>query len=265
MNFFLKKVIFFLILFFCSFSSYAIELESQREAVVTPRSKRFYTKPYSRQYLAFGGVYSSDYNSKQYELNSRYFYQSDKMVHEMNFDHDVEHRDVGSGTNRRFGVKAQELYDFSLSSKAKVFDGNNYLVGYHRTIYDEYSNFGYDTRTAFGFGRAFFDGGLELDASMSYHDVKHEARQTKTDFITSWRANFKITDNLTFLQRAYWYIDHNSMDNQFRTSLLYRLKRDLSFEIRHNFEQRRYDDEDSARVINRVNRSITIGLVFDLN
>lgn len=260
-----SRNILFCLSLFCALDVYALESESQREAVVTPRSKRFYSKPYSRQYLAFGGVYSSDYNSKAYQLNSRYYFQSDKMVHEMNFDHEVEYKDVGSGSNRKYGVKSQELYDFALSSKAKVFESNNYLVGYHRTIYDDYSDFGYDTRTALGFGRSFFDGGFELDASISYHDVKHEANQTKTDFITSWRANFKITDNLTFLQRAYWYIDHNSMDNQFRTSLLYRLKKDLSFEIRHNFEQRRYDSETSPQVINRVNRSITIGLVFDLN
>ena len=252
-----------LILMLFNFPAYALEREAQREAIVTPRSKRFYPRVQSKQYISFGGIYSSDYNSKQYELNSRYLYQSNKMVNEMNFDHETRYADSGSGSKKRYGVKDRELFDLALSSKVKIGETNNYLVGYHRSIYDEFSDYTYDTRTAGGVGRAFFDGAFELDASLGYREVKSEGE--KMDFITSWRSNFKITEKLTFIQRAYLFLDNESMDNQFRTSLLYRIGERLSLELRHNFEQRRYEDNTKSDVENFVNRSVTIGITFDLN
>jgi hypothetical protein len=247
-----------------SFSAFAVESESQREAVITPRSKRFYKiGKDSRQYVALGGVYSSDYNSKKYQLNSRYLFQSDSFVNESNFDHESNYADKGSGVNREYAVKTSELYDLSLSSKARIGESRNYGVFYHRSIYDKLSKFYYDGRVAVGLGRMFFNGKLEWDASLSYHDVKEYGNEV--DFITSWRANFKITDNLKFVQRAYLFIDHESMDNQFRTSLVYRIRKRLSFEIRHNFEQRRYEEDLKYKTTNLVNRSVTLGVVFDLN
>lgn len=254
-----------LVLFILLFANaaHALEKEAQREAIVTPRSKRFYPRVQSKQYISFGGIYSSDYNSKEYQFNSRYLYQSNKMVNEMNFDHEVKYADSGSGSNKKYGAKDRELYDLALSSKVKIGETNNYLVGYHRSIYDEYSDYTLDARTAGGVGRAFFDGAFELDASLGYRQVKSEGE--KVDFITSWRSNFKITEKLTFIQRAYLFLDNESMDNQFRTSLLYRIGERLSLEVRHNFEQRRYEDNANMRTDNLVNRSITVGIVFDLN
>lgn len=254
---------FLLILLFFNFSAYALEKEAQREAIVTPRSKKFYPQVRARQYISLGGVYSSDYNSKEYQFNSRYLYQSNKMVNEMNFEHEVKYADSGSGSQKQYGAKDRELYDLALSSKIKIGESNNYFVGYHRSIYDEFSDYTYDVRNALGVGRAFFDGGFELDASLGYRDVKSEGE--KMDFITSWRSNVKITQKLTFIQRAYLFLDNESMDNQFRTSLLYRIGERLSLELRHNFEQRRYEDNTRNQVDNLVNRSVTIGLVFDLN
>jgi putative salt-induced outer membrane protein YdiY len=109
----------------------------------------------------------------------------------------------------------------------------------------------------------FFDGKLEWDVSLGYRDVKKYGNSV--DFISSWRANLKITDDLSFVQRAYIFVDHESMDNQFRTSLIYRIRNHLSFEIRHNFEQRRYEQDNLNRTTNLANRSLTLGLVFDLN
>jgi len=251
----------FILLFFSAAN--ALEKEAQREAIVTPRSKRFYPRQQAKQYISFGGIYNSDYNSKQYQLNSRYLYQSNKMVNEMNFDHETRYADSGSGSKKKYRAKDRELYDLALSAKIKIGETNNYLVGYHRSIYDEFSNYTYDVRNAVGVGRAFFDGAFELDASLGYRDVKSEGE--KMDFITSWRSNFKITEKLTFIQRAYLFLDNESVDNQFRSSLLYRIGERLSLELRHNFEQRRYENNAQNDVENFVNRSITIGLTFDLN
>jgi hypothetical protein len=109
----------------------------------------------------------------------------------------------------------------------------------------------------------FLNDKIEFDVSLGYHDVK--AYGYEVDVVTSIRTNFKLSPNLTLIQRGYAFIDHESMDNQLNTSLVYRLNSKLSFEIRHNFETRRYEESDKHATKNLVNRSITIGLVFDLN
>lgn len=181
----------------------------------------------------------------------------------MNFQHESEYADRGSSTSKEYAVKTSELYDLALSSKSRIKESNNYTVLYHRSIYDDLSNYYYDGRIAASLGRMFFNDKLEWDFSLSYHDVKEYGNDV--DFITSWRANIKVTDNITFVQRAYLFLDHESMDNQFRTSLVYRIRNRLSLELRHNFEQRRYEEDNKNRTNNLVNRSVTIGIVFDLN
>lgn len=262
MLFLLRFSFLFFLLNFCN-HAFALESEAQREAVVAPRAKRFYKASRARQYLAIGGAYASDYNSKDYQFNSRYLYQSDKFVNEINFEQQSSYADSGSGSNKKYDVKKTELYDVMLSSKARLGESNNYALGYHRSIYDDLSKYYFDTRTALGLGRMFFKEKLELDFSIGRRDVKDYDR--KIDFITSWRANFKVTDKTTFIQRAYWFFDNESIDNQFRTSLVYRLNERLSFELRHNFEQRRYEEDPKNVNNNFVNRSVTIGLIFDLN
>jgi hypothetical protein len=254
---------FFLFLFFGEEESRAVESTTTREAVVAPRAKRFYRENRARQYLSLGGSYTSDYNSKNYQFNSRYLYQSNQFIHEINFDQESSYADSGSGKNKQYDTKKSELYDFSLASKARFSTTPNYGVFYYRFIYDDLSKYYRDTRTAVGLGRMFFKDSLEFDASIGYHDVHSYGYEV--DFIASWRANFKINDKLTFIQRAYWFFDHESVDNQIKTSLIYRLGEKVSFELRHTFEKRRYEEDDIRVVTNQVNRGVTIGLVFDLN
>jgi hypothetical protein len=241
----------------------AVDSESNREAVVAPRSKRFYKSNSSKQYLSLGGNYSSDYNSKNYQLNSRYLYQSSNFIHELNFKNEHEYADSGSGSSKRYDVKKSELYDLSIASKARISDSNNYGVVFHRTIYDRLSNYYYDLHTAVGLGRMFFKEKLEFDISIGYHDIKTYGYEV--DVIPSIRTNFKITNRLTLIQRGYWFLDHESFDNELKTSLVYRLNDKLSFEFRHAFEQRRYEQDNKKTVTNQISRSMTIGLVFDLN
>jgi len=257
-------------IFFLSFISlqflqeaFAVDSEANREAVVSPRSKRFYKTSGSKKYLSFGGNYSSDYNSKSYDLTARYLYQSSNYIHEINFQNENKYGDSGSAKNKRYDVKKSELYDFSLSSKARIKDSENYGVLFHRTMYNDLSKFYYDLHTAIGLGRMFFKEKLEFDISLGYHDIKNYGH--KIDIIPSIRTNFRITKNLTLTQRGYWFFDHESMDNELKSSLVYRISDRMSLELRHAFEKRRYEEDDKHVATNLVNRSVTVGLVFDLN
>lgn len=248
---------------FCA-NSFAISSESYREAVVSPRSKKFYKSNSTKQYLSLGGNYSSDQDSKDYQLTTRYFYQNNNFVHEANFLKEDNYSNAGTAAGKTYLVKDSELYDFSLSSKARIKDSKNYGVFFHRTIYDDLSKYYYDLHTAVGAGRKFFNDKIELDLSLGYQDVKEYGY--KMDVVSSIRTNLKLTNKLTLIQRGYWFIEPESFDNELKTSLIYRLGPKTSFEIRHNFEQRRYEDDTAKKraVINQVSRSITIGMVFDL-
>jgi putative salt-induced outer membrane protein YdiY len=241
----------------------AVESESQRDAIVAPRAKRFYKSSRARQYLSLGGTYTSDYNSKYYQLTSRYLYQGENAVHEANFKQQTDYADSGSGTNKKYDVRKSELYDFSWSSKRRFGESKNYGVFYHRTIHDKFEQYSHDSRNAIGVGRMFFNERLEWDVSLGYHDVQHYG--SEADLITSWRANFKLSDKITFVQRAYLFFDKNSTDTDFKTSLVYRIDEKLSFELRHNLEQRNYIEDGDNEATNRVNRTVTVGLIFDLN
>jgi len=242
--------------------AFAVESRTNREAVVSPRTKKFYKSNSAKQYFSIGGSYTSDYNSKNYQLTSRYLYQSRNFIHEINFQNENNYADTGRGKTKKYDVKKSELYDLMLSSKARLFDSQNYGVFFHRTMYDDLSKYYYDTRTAAGLGRIFFKEKIELDVSLGYHEIKTYGYEV--DVITSIRTNFKLTEHLTLIQRGYWFFDHESVDNQLKTSLVYRLSNKMSFELRHNFEKRRYED-DNRVVTNQVNRSVTVGLIFDLN
>jgi hypothetical protein len=242
--------------------AFAVDSEANREDLVAPRSKKLYRSNSVRKYLSLGGSHTSDYNSKYSQLNAKYFYQSQNFINEVNFKNENKYSDSGSSSNRRYDVKTSELYDLSLSSKMRLGDSENYGVAFHRTMYDDLSKYYLDTHTALGVGRMFFNDKIELDLSVGYHDIKTYGH--KIDFIPSIRTNFKITKNLTLIQRGYWFIDHESMDNELKSSLVYRMRERLSLELRHNFEQRRYEDDHNRVVTNQINRSTTIGLVFDL-
>lgn len=208
-----------------------------------------------------GGIYSSDYNSKKYQFNSRYLYQSNYAIHEANFEHETEYSDQGSGSKKQYYVKSTELYDLTLASKLRLGDTRNYGVFFHRTIHDRFSDYYNDSRTALGLGRMFFNEKIEFDISLGYQDVKNYGY--KAEVISSIRSNIKLTERLTFQQRGFIFLDNESMDNSLRNSLVYRIGDRLSFEIRNNFDQRRYENKNSTT--NRVSRSITLGLIFDLN
>jgi len=244
-------------------TSFAIESEANREEVVTARSKRFQTSKRIREYIAFGGVYSSDYNSKDFDFTTRYLYQSSKYINELNFRNENEYADKGSGDKKQYKVKKAESYDLVLSSKKRLTkDSKYYATLFHRTLYDDMSIYYYDVYNGIGIGKMLFNDKTELDISAGYRNTKNAGRSLS--FIPSIRANFRLSKNLKLIQKGYLFINHESTDNGLKTRLVYRLNHKLSLELRHNFEQRRYEDDKNKKVVNLVNRSLTFGVIFDL-
>jgi hypothetical protein len=242
--------------------SLAVDSRSNREKIIAPRAKRFYKSNAIRKYVAFGGNHQSDQSSKSNEVNARFFYQSARLINEFNFLNEVTYSNLGSTAGKKHLVKKSELYDTSLSSKAIIGASKNYGVFYHRTIYDDMSKFYYDMQTAVGVGRIFFGEKLEFDTSIGYHDSK--AYGQEMNIVPSMRLNLRLSERLTLNQRGYLFIDHESMDNELRTSLIYRIGSKVSLELRHSFEQRSYENDVNRQKTNEVNKSITFGLVFDL-
>jgi len=245
-----------------AFAIFTENSETSRQAIVAPRAKKFYKVDGAKQYLSLGGAYNSDYNSARYQLNSRYFYQSNRFIHEATFLQQTDYADAGSGKNKRSKVKTAEIYDAAIASKAIIGVTKNYGVFYHRTVYDKFSTYYYDHHTALGIGRIFFNDKIELDASLGYHQAKNF--NNTISFIPSIRINLKLSDKLTFIQRGFWFVDNQSTDNELKTSLVYRLSQKLSFELRYTFEQRRYNTSNK-QVTNQESKAATVGLVIDLN
>ncbi len=249
----------FAILFAVLQPALALDSESDREKIVNAKSRKFYRSSRAVQSFLLSGNKDSDYNSKSYQIDSRYYYQSDKQMHEVNFFHKAAY----SESQTKGVYKTSELYDVMLSNKFMLNDKTkNYGVLYNRLNYDEFSNYYYDARSAVGVGRVFFDDKIELDTSIGYMNIKNSG--SKTFFLPSIRMNFPITRNLTFTQRAYWFIDYESMDDDIRTTLKYRINNRVSLAVNHIFEQRKYDDVTKRAQINQTRRYLSVGFVFDL-
>ena len=265
--YYVSKIIkFFLVIFILNYylnpALAQQESKSPREAVISSFNKRFYQSNRVRQYLAFAGSYNSDYNSKSYQLNSRYLFQNPNYTHEISVLHEVDYADTGSGKTKKYDVKKTELYDLTASSKARLGESANYGVFYHRSLYDKFSNLLYDHRTAIGLGRAFNNEKIELDFSLAYRDVK--ADTFEIDYLSSLRLTHKFSSKISMIQRSYIFFGKSLYDEEYRTSLVYRLNNKVSLELRHNFEKRRYSDFPKRVNVNQISRGVTFGMVFDL-
>ena len=248
----------FLFLLFAPNPALGLDSESDREKIVTAKSRKFYRSSRAIQSLLLSGNKDSDYNSKSYQLDCRYYYQSDKQMHEINFFQKTSY----SSSTKTDLEKKNELYDAMVSNKFMIGESKNYGVLYNRVNYDELSSYYYDLRTAAGFGRIFFEDKIELDASIGYLDIKNSG--SKTFLLPSIRLNFPITRNLTFTQRAYWFIDYESMDDEIKTTLKYRINNRVSLALNHILEQRKYTDAKTNGATNQTRRYVSVGFVFDL-
>ncbi len=254
--------IFLFVIFFAD-SAIALDSESDREKIVSAKSRKFYRSSRASQSLLLSGNKDSDQNSKSYQIDSRYYYQSDRQMHEVSFFQKTAYANLSSTPGKNYLVKKSELYDAMVSNKIMLLETKNYAALYNRVNYDELSTYYYDLRSAVGLGRVFFDDKIEIDTSIGYMDIKNSG--SKTFLLPSFRANFPISKNVLLTQRGYWFIDYESMDHDLRTTLKYRISSKLSLSLNHVFEQRKYDDVKKRTQVNETRRYISLGLVFDLN
>ena len=255
------QIFFFAFLILFQNPALAIDGESDREKIVNAKARKFYRSSRAFQSLLLSGNKDSDHNSKSYQLDSRYYYQSDRQMHEVNFFQRTSYANASASAGGEL-EKKNEIYDLMVSNKFLLGDSKNYGVLYNRANHDELSSYYYDLRTAVGLGRVFFKDKIELDASVGYMDIKNTG--SKSFLLPSIRLNFSITKNLTFTQRAYWFIDYESMDDEIKTTLKYRINSKVSLTLNHIFEQRKYDNEAKNVQVNQTRRYISVGFIFDL-
>lgn len=244
-------------------SSFAIDPRTNREKIAVARAKKFLkNSDKSRQNALVSGNYNSDYNSKEYQLDLRYFYQSSKQIHEFYFLRELYFADSGSGTNKKYMVKKSNLWDFTLSNKFLLGESKNYIVSYNRADIDELASYQRDYRSAAGLGRLFLNDKLEIDGSIGFNKNKNYG--DRYFFLPSLRLNLQLSEKLNLSQRAFYFINKESSDSEIRTTLKYRIDSDVSFSVNHSFEQRRYGQSKTQKSINQSKRTITLGFAFDL-
>ena len=263
----MKSCYFFLFTIFLSFLNpffaFALDSEADREKIVSAKARRFTKSNYTNQSLLLSGNYDSDQNSKEYHVDSRYYYRSNKQMHELYFFHNSDYANLGSTKGKNHLVKKSERYDTTVSSKFIIADSNNYVTLYSRVNYDDLSSYYYDLRNAVGVGRIMFNDNVEFDTSIGYTDVKEYG--SKIFLLPSLRINLRLTEKLSFTSRGYFFLDHEGLDNDLRSSLKYKIGKNVSIALNHIFEKRRYGEQSENNTTNQVRRYVSVGLVFDLN
>ena len=254
--------IFFTIIVLSSKSSFATNQETtgDRKSIANEKSRKFERSDRVRQYAALSGYRDSDYNSHDYNLSGRYSYQSKNNVSYIRFRHESKYK-IQTKVIRGLPTKYSELYDATLSHKLRILDQQNYIALYHRTQYDDMSEYYYDLRSAAGFGRFFMDQDIQLDLSVGYRDVKNYGYNMNV--VPSFRIRFNLTDKLEFVQRGFLFIDHKSMDSELISKLIYDVNSQISLQLIHDFDKKRYEDISKKNpTINRVDRRTTIGIIY---
>jgi hypothetical protein len=212
---FLTKIIF---LFFVN-SSFAIEGKSYREAIISALNRKFTSK--QRQYVAINGNLSSDYNSHNYQLAFRYFYQNQQLLADFNFDYEKNFADVGSGKKKQYNLKIKEQYDFKFNSKNKIFESKYYIALYQRILQNYLATNPYDLRFDISLGYIFLPDLLELDLGFGKRKLANFKQQN--EIITSARIQHKINDFISFNSRVFVFKNSNSLDYELSNIISYKL------------------------------------------
>lgn len=260
----IKLFLIFVIHFFLVQNNFcfALDSESDREKIFSSFSRKLYQTKTSRTSILVSGNYDSDYNSKEIRSDIRAYYKSSTQSHEINFINEVNYSNLGTTIGKTYRVKRSELYDTIIASKFKLFETKNYIVAFGRLNYNDMSNYYYDHRQALGVGKSFYKDNLEFDLSIGQMDIKNTGY--KIFIMPTYRINVDLSKKVTFTQRGYIFFDHESMDNDLRTTLKYKLSKKTSMALNHTFEQRQYDNnaKNQADRINRTRRYISIGLNY---
>jgi hypothetical protein len=203
------------------------------------RKDRFRSKEKASQYVALGGRYSSDYNSKEYKISGAYEYTGSRFIHELDFLSETQY----SSTTTTPPEKDQELYDLELSSKILIWKSNNYFNYYNRSKYDDLSDYYYDVTNAVGWGRMFFGGMFEADINVGYNEIKNFDSQIILN--PNLRANFDITDKIRFTTKAYLFKVKGDYYEELKSRIAYKMTRELSLELYHNYRKKRFFDDNA--------------------
>lgn len=189
-----------------------------------------------RQYTTFGGGYKSDYNSREYEILAGYHYKSNRFLHEIDFLHES----TSSSTTTIPMRKTEELYDLEASSRMMIKESRNYLNFYHRTKYDELSDFYYDIVNVAGVGRLFFNGRLEGSINAGRDEVKNF--NSEMVMIGILKTTIPINESVKFSMRGLMLSGDTLYNEEIKTVLSFRIQKNLFFELIHKYEKNRYED-----------------------
>jgi hypothetical protein len=208
----------------------------------------FYSSKKVKKYFSLGGGYKSDYNSREFEILSGYKYKSNKLIHEVDFLHEVKE----SSTTKKEIRKTEELYDFEGSTRALIGQSAYYANIYNRIQYDELSKFYYDVSSAAGLGRLFYKGKFESSINLGYNDVKNF--NSEVIILGIIKGYFTISDNIKLSTRGSLTRAEKEYDEEIKNVLSFKIQRNLSFELIHRYEKNRYTKTSKKLGTYRVNR-----------
>jgi len=206
------------------------------------------------QYIALGGNYSSDQNSKEYKISGSYQYLGSRFINEADFLQQTRY----TSTSTHSLEKNRDLYDGEISSKILIGNSSNYFNYYNRSKYDEFSDYYYDVTNAVGWGRMFFGGILEADINVGYDEIKNFDSQIVLN--PNLKASFWLTDRIKFTTKAFIFQIQDSYSEELKTRLSYKLTDNLSLELYHNYDKKRFFHKTSRVEENKteVNRDFVV-------
>jgi hypothetical protein len=233
---------------------YLLLITFSNSALADARKGSFRNSNKNSQYFALGGNYSSDQNSKEYKISGSYQYVGSGFINEI----DILQQTRYSSTSSHPLIKNRKLYDGEISSKILIGDSNNYFNYYNRSKYDEFSDYYCDITNAVGWGRMFFGGILEADINIGYDEIKNFDSQIVLN--PNLKASFWLTDKIKFTTKAFIFQVQNSYSEELKTRLSYKLTNDLSLELYHNYDKKRFFNKTSKVEENKteVNRDFVV-------
>jgi len=229
------------------------------EAFADARKNNFKNHQKPSQYLALGGNYLSDQNSQEYKISGLYQYVGGRFINELDLLYNTRY----SGANGQSLEQNRKLYDAEISSKILIGNSNNYFNYYNRSKYDEFSSYYYDLTNTVGWGRMFFGGALEADINIGYDEIKNFDSQIILN--PNLKSSLWLTDRIKLVTRAFILQAQNSYSENLRTNLSYKITNDLSLELYHNYDRKRffYKTTKIETIKNEVSRSLVVRIRYD--
>ncbi|MES2677524.1 MAG: hypothetical protein V4612_04340 [Pseudomonadota bacterium] len=229
------------------------------QAFADARKSTFRNSQKLSQYLAIGGNYSSDQNSKEYKISGSYQYNGSRFINELDLLH---HTRYTSSTTHAL-EKNRELYDGEISTKILISKSSNYFNYYNRSKYDEFSDYYYDITNAIGWGRMFFGGILEADMNIGYDEIKNFDSQIVLN--PNLKANLWLTDKLKLTVKAFIFQVQDSYSEELKTRLSYKMTNDLSLELYHNYDKKRFFNKTAKTQTTKteVSRDLVVRIRYD--